>query len=102
MHRASGSRSSLNLLRRKKITRSASLESDDDRRRVMELGGFGGGLRSRGGSGHAAGDVLAATGAGGMMRGRGSRDGGLGASGGGYVRSQSVSDEMDLPAFDSG
>eukprot|EP00903_Cladosiphon_okamuranus_P006268 g6151.t1 len=103
--RASGvSRSSLknNLLRRKKITRSASLE-DDDRRRSMELTGGGGGGRGRGGSRH--GSELSGGGAAGMLRGRG-RDGNMALSAG-YVRSQSVSDEilpMDHhhPGFDAG
>lgn len=99
-YRASGvSRSSLNLLRRKKITRSASLEDDDERRRAFGLGGTGtGAARGRGGSGSGSSHDLSN----GMLRGRG-RDGNLALSTA-FVRSQSVSDEvmpMDHSALDS-
>lgn len=83
-----GHRSSLHLLRRKKITRSASLEDDDEitqrRRTAVELPGF---MR-------ASQDL---TSGGGVMfpRGRG-RDGSY-AFTAGYVRSQSVTDEL-LPS----
>lgn len=75
-------RSSLNPLRRKKITRSASLEDDDEitqrRRTVLEMPGC---VR-------ASQDVV-------LPRGRG-RDGSY-AFTAGYVRSQSVTDEL-LPS----
>ncbi|CAM9707198.1 unnamed protein product, partial [Scytosiphon promiscuus] len=99
---AGGSRSSLNILRRKKIARSASLEdTEDDRYRSAELGGV------RGMSGFVHDGVLGGIGGGGLggagiVRGRG-RDGAL-AHGAGYVRSQSVSDEvvpMDNSSFDN-
>lgn len=80
-HAMAGHRSSLNLLRRKKITRSASLEDDDEitqRRREMP------------GCVRASQDLVAGGG-----RGRG-RDGSCALTAG-YVRSQSVTDEL-LPS----
>lgn len=96
-YRASGvSRSSLNLLRRKKITRSASLEDDDERRRALGFGGGtgmpAGGVRGRGGSGSGSSSGHAHDLSNGMLRGRG-RDGNLALSTT-FVRSQSVSDEV--------
>ncbi|CAM9943897.1 unnamed protein product [Ectocarpus sp. 4 AP-2014] len=98
-HRANGSsRSSFNLLR-KKLTRSASLESEDSRLRAAEFGAPVGYRGRSGGSGDGliGGGSGSGSGSGGGVRGRG-RDGSA-ALGTVYVRSRSVLDEA-LPTTD--
>ncbi|CAN0549493.1 unnamed protein product [Ectocarpus sp. 12 AP-2014] len=96
-HRANGSsRSSFNLLR-KKLTRSASLESEDSRLRAAEFGAPVGYRGRSGGSGDGLIVGGSGSGSGGGVRGRG-RDGSA-ALGTVYVRSRSVLDEA-LPTTD--
>ncbi|CBJ28564.1 hypothetical protein Esi_0109_0010 [Ectocarpus siliculosus] len=96
-HRANGSsRSSFTLLR-KKLTRSASLESEDSRLRGTEFGGPVGYRGRSGGSGDGLIGGGSGSGSGGGVRGRG-RDGSA-ALGTVYVRSRSVLDEA-LPTTD--
>lgn len=88
------SRGSLNLLRRKKITRSASLEDDGEMAQRRRNAGLGqGGLNGTSADGRGSQDLAGPGGD--ALKGKG-REGAMGLSAG-YSRSHSVTDEV-LPA----